>query len=255
MIKFFVMTRGRTGSTAVLDELNKSNNVCATQELFLEYDFVGDPVMTRAYDLILPFNSWKVHRWWKLIFPFNNRKDWLARLYLLKAEMLARNCHAKAFGFKVLSHNFEERPFLCDLLKSHDYKALYLTRNVARQVLSGMVANQSGIYNSKKDVIDSRRYLINVEEFEELVNWEIQCVQRDYDFLEKEGIEFCVITYEQFCEDRVAFFTNIFNFLGLPGEIPGTSEYIVMIKDAKYTIENYDEVANRAVSMGLSLDQ
>ena len=33
MKKFFVMTRGRTGSTAIVDVLNKSNNVCAAQEL------------------------------------------------------------------------------------------------------------------------------------------------------------------------------------------------------------------------------
>lgn len=37
-MRFFLFTRGRTGSTAVIDELDQSGVARATQELFLSYN-------------------------------------------------------------------------------------------------------------------------------------------------------------------------------------------------------------------------
>lgn len=57
MNNFFLMTRGRTGSTAVADELNKSRGLCVMQELFLMHDFKNVPVLLKIYDLLLPFDG------------------------------------------------------------------------------------------------------------------------------------------------------------------------------------------------------
>lgn len=71
MNKFFLMTRGRTGSTAVIDELNKSQGLCAARELFLIYDFDNIPdvsEITKVYNFLLPFGLWKRDDWlWKWI--------------------------------------------------------------------------------------------------------------------------------------------------------------------------------------------
>ena len=146
--KFFLMTRGRTGSTAVIDELTKSRSLCAMHELFLMYNFVEHtPAFEKIYNLLLPFDLWKLQGWWlRWMPPFIYSDDLWARRYLEKAERLARHQGVAGFGFKVLSYHFDERPFLNALLKQQGYQVLYLTRNVARQVLSGMVAAQSGIY-------------------------------------------------------------------------------------------------------------
>ncbi len=245
MVKFVVMTRGRTGSTAIVDQLNKANSLCVMQELFLTYDFGPDPQLSKEYPYILAFDAWKD----KQDFPVKSLFD----QYLHEVEEIARNQNCLGVGFKLLSHHLDERDGLKEQLKLRGYKAVYLTRNVAGQVLSGMVANQRGIYNSTSEVEDSKRYAIDLDKFRGLVGWEVKCIENDRQLLKDVGIECCTVTYEEFCENKQAFFERVFNFLGLPIEIPAESDYTVMIKDAAYTIENYDEVVGCAKSMGFSL--
>ena len=52
------MTRGRTVSTAVIHELNKSPSLCAIQELFLicDFDNISDiSEIAKMYDMLMPF--------------------------------------------------------------------------------------------------------------------------------------------------------------------------------------------------------
>ena len=256
MNKFFLMTRGRTGSTAVINELNKSRFLCAAQELFVIWDFNKDnPEFKELWDVLLPFVLWKREAWlWKWMpnFLFND-KQW-AGCYLAKAESLARQQGSSSFGFKVLSHNFDEWPFLSAVLKRRGYRAIYLTRNIARQVLSGMIANRSGIWNTKQDTENLARYSIDLDEFQWNVEWEMGAIKSDYARLNAEGFDFIVVTYEQFCADRQSFYDKIFRFLGLPFELPPRSDYSVIIKDLRHTITNYDAVVERAAAIGMTLD-
>jgi hypothetical protein len=62
--KFVLVTRGSTGTTAILDELRKSRTVLVTQELFLHYTFTEE--MGVYYKLVPPFDLWKQQGlWWK----------------------------------------------------------------------------------------------------------------------------------------------------------------------------------------------
>jgi hypothetical protein len=255
--KFFLMTRGRTGSTAVIDELNKKHDLRATHELFLKYDFnkLSPDYFKNLYDMLLPFVLWKQKDWsrkWLPHFLYNNQQ-WSGR-YLAKAESLARREEAKSFGFKVLSHNFEEWSFLSAVLKQRDYQTIYLTRNIARQVLSGMAASQRGFYNTRESFDDVRRYQIDLDKFQWLVEWEKQAIEKDCAQLTAQGFRFIVVTYEEFCADRQSFYNKIFHFLDLSTELPPRSDWTVLIKDLKYTIANYDEVVERAAAIGMPLD-
>ncbi len=257
MHKVFLMTRGRTGSTAVIDELNKVSFIRATQELFLIRDFSQIPAakFAKLFDILLPFDLWKkkskLRKW--MLSIFSGDKVWFS-FYLYNAERLVKQQGASVFCFKVLSHHFDERPFLGTVLKEREYQAVYLTRNIARQVLSGMVAVQTGIYNSTEKVEDTRSYQIDIDKFKWLVQWEVQCVEKDIARLKAQGFDFIVIPYEEFKNDRQSFYAKIFHFLELPVELPLASDYTVIIKDLKYTIENYDAVAECVSSMGMSLD-
>jgi len=254
MINFFLMTRGRTGSTAVVNMLDKSSTLCVTKELFLNYDFKSNPEFLGEYKLLPPYDVWKSDKWWKSALLHMRQKRVLPNRYLAVAEMLARENNSECFGFKVLSHHFEQRQFLCDLLKRRGYRVVYLTRNVARQVISGMVAKQRGIYNSTRNIVDSNRYVIDWEEFKQLVSLETACVERDCALLRERGFNFCIVSYEEFCNDRKQFFQKIFDFLEQPYEILDSSDYTIMIKDVAQTVENFEEVAKCAKAMGLSLD-
>jgi hypothetical protein len=251
MSKFFLMTRGRTGSTAVIDELNKSNVICATQELFLNYNFDNLAEFDNLYDLLLPFDLWKEQT---LTTPFANSENDNAKRYLEEAELFARNLGAASFGFKVLSHHFDERPFLDTLLKEHDYKVIYLTRNIANQVLSGMVANQSGLWNTKENAEVSGRYVIDLNQFQQNIELGINAIQNDYALLTTIGFSFIVVSYEEFCTNRESFYEKIFHFLGLPMILPPRSDWSIILKDLRHTVANFDEVFERATEIGMPLN-
>jgi hypothetical protein len=168
----------------------------------------------------------------------------------MHAEELARYQDVKGFGWKVLSHHMDERPYLAGLLKLLGYRAVYLRRNIASQVLSGMVANQRGVYNSLESVVDERSYHIDIEKFQWHVKWERDCVKSDCARLCTEGLDFVEVSYEDFCDNREIFYGKIFNLLNLPMELPPPSDFQKMIKDPRMLIENYDEVVNVAADLG-----
>lgn len=251
--KFVLITRGRTGSTAVLDELGKASLLCTTQELFLRQQFTVTG-WNEHYRLLPPFDVWRQQAgWWKRWFLYHGSDQRHAHDYLVHAEVLAQRKEVKGFGWKVLSHQLEERPFLSDLLKQHGYRAIYLRRNHAHQVLSGIVAKQRGVYNSYEKINDASRYHIDIKEFQWHVQWERECVNMDCERLATEGFDFIEVSYEDFCEDRYAFYSNIFNFLNLPFELPPQSDFVKIIEDLESVIENYEEVCAAAVSLGEAL--
>lgn len=249
MEKFILVTRGRTGSTAVIDELDKCRDLVTTQELFLRINRTG-----KYYKLLPPFDYWKQQAcWWKRIVPNYFRDPRQAKIYLMLAEKLAHNQAAKGFGFKVLSNHFDERPFLGRLLRKRGYRVVYLRRNIVWQVLSGMVANQRGIYNSLEKVVDERRYQISIEKFKGRVQSERDAVKNDCAMLGKMHFDVIEVSYEDFCANREVFYSGIFNFLHLPPEKPPSSDFVKVIEDPRMVIANYDEVADIATSLGEGL--
>jgi len=254
-----MLTRGRTGSTAIIDVLNKTKSVrTAEQELFLKHSFpniVKKYPNLNDYPSTIPFELWKklTHKWWRLIPRFCTEARLIKR-YLTDSEKAASSAKVGAFGFKVLSNHFEETPLLKEILLARGYSVLYLKRNIPHQVISGMVAKQRGIYNATNNYHDNQRYLIDVEEFKNLVSWETQAVANDLSLLRNTGFKFIEVTYEGFMTDREAFFNQVMNFLGVPPEIPQASSYSVMIKDLKHTVENYQAAADCAAAMGMRIE-
>ena len=87
-----------------------------------------------------------------------------------------------------------------------------------------------------------------------MVQWERQAVENNCARLTAEGFGFIVVIYEDFSADRQSFHENIFQFLGLPAELLPTSGFFIIIKDLRYTIDNYDAVVERAATMGIILE-
>lgn len=202
----------------------------------------------------LPFDYWRAEPCNQELFPCGvPEREWVSR-YLLEAEQLAEQSGMQGFGFKLLSHHLDERGSLLEVLRERTYRAIYLTRNVPRQVISGMIAGKRGKYNSTQlEPEDRSRHPIDLEKFKTLVRWELACVDSDIQRMKDNGFETCVVTYEDFCADRQAFFRQFFEFLGLSPENLDESDFKVMIKDVAHTVENYDEVVECVRSMGLEL--
>jgi hypothetical protein len=255
MRKFFLMTRGRTGSTAVIDELSKSMTICALQELFMIYNYGDKEEFEFVYNFVAPFDVWKTKEDPLRRLPSRLYDDGLrATRYLARAESQAMRQSAKAFGFKVLSYHFEERPYLGRLLKQRGYWVIYLIRNLARQVLSSMVANERGVFGVSKDFEDARRYHVDIDKFQRIVEWERDAMEREHAWLKAAGFNFVVVSYEEFLSDRQSFYDKVFRFLQLPSELPPPSDWGIAIKDLTYTIENYEAVVKRAEAIGVPID-
>jgi hypothetical protein len=249
------MTRGRTGSTAVMDELNKSPAICALQELFMQGSNGKEEELEFVYSFVMPFDVWKAKKDRQGQPPAAGDDDATkATRYLAEVESLARRQGAASFGFKVLSHHLDERPYLGSLLKQRKYRVIYLTRNPARQVISGMVANERGVFGVPKDFEDPRRYRIDVDQFEQRVQWERESVEKERAWLAAEGFHFVEMTYEDFVSDRASFYDRVFRFLGLSPELPPPSDWGIAIKDLRKTIKNYKDVVERAAAIGAPID-
>ncbi|MFM0212253.1 sulfotransferase domain-containing protein [Paraburkholderia sediminicola] len=259
MKKFFLMTRGRTGSSAIIDELNNVSHIKSPSlEPFLRIDFEQfikkQPEVLDQIEMMMPFELWVNKLWVKFVAKYflNDRR--LINRYLKREEYLASRDGSQAFGFKVLSHHFDETPQLSKVLLSREYRALYLTRNAARQVISGMVAKKRGIYNTKNQYKSDGRWALDVDEFRYLVKVETEARSNDICFLTESGFNFIEIYYEQFLGNRTAFFNRIFDFLDLPIELPRPSSYSVMIENIKGTIDNYQDIAECAAGIGVPIE-
>jgi LPS sulfotransferase NodH len=238
LIKAVVVTRGRTGSSAITQELGMVAGARSEQEVFS-----AGPDL-RYYDFP-PFNEWRRQREDEL-----GSEEALADAYLdaLERDAVARGC--RALFWKALSQHFTERPYLAALLRRRGYKAIYLRRGAVRQVLSGFVARQRGLYNTYEAFEDASRYRIDLTEFDWHVKFERLMAERDLEFLTENGLEAIEVTYEDFMTARPTFFHNVFQRLGLPVSLPQSSRFVRMIEDLQATIENYDEVQNAAALLG-----
>ena len=256
MNRFFLMTRGRTGSTAIIDEINNVKAVFAAQELFIKRDFKNlmKQNLMAHYQSIIPFELWKMQGslWQKVRRRFLGDRELVAN-YLLQIESKTRRKGVAAFGFKALSHHFDETPFLKETLIDQGFRVIYLTRNIPRQVISGMIAKQRGVYN-RKNYQDDARYQIDVDEFETLVKLEATAVHDDLSFIKNCGFDLIQVSYEDFMGDRSFFFTRVLEFLEVAVELPEKSDYSVMIKDLRHTVENFNTVRERASAMGMPIE-
>jgi hypothetical protein len=239
LLKIVVVTRGRTGSTAIVEELGQAPGCRAEQEVFsrgLDAPFYETPL----------FEVWRDGR-------AGVDEQALAEAYLDELEDLARERGATALFWKALSNHFDERPYLGDMLRRRGYRAILLRRAPVRQVISGLVAQRRGLYNSRKPVEEHRTFTIDPAELRGLAGHEQFATSRDEALLFRLKLNAIEADYEAYLADRAAFFARIFAALGLPEALPAPSDYVVMLPDLKAVIENYDEIRSVAAEFGESL--
>jgi len=236
LLKVVVVTRGRTGSTAITEELGQTPGCRSELEVFsqgADVDFFDTP----------PFEAWRRER------PLADEAQ-LASAYLdlLEGETRERGC--RALFWKALSQHFDERPYLGDMLRRRGYRAIYLRRAPVRQVISGLVAQERGLYNSRRPPKDRRRFRIDVARLRGLAEHERFAVNRDEALLFKHRLTGLEASYEDYLADRAQFFARIYADLGLPVALPRPSRYAVMLPDLQAAIANFDGVSVVAGEFG-----
>lgn len=240
MQKFFISTMGRTGSTAVINTLSKCEGLLVAQELFLPRtrkwsanDDMPIPPWSHFLENQSPLQ--------KLGQRFLSQK--LApHFYLSQAEKHARQADPEAFGFKILSNQYEEVPGLARALKKRGYKAIYLSRRAGPRVLSGIVAKARGLYNTKDPDATNRKVTVPLDGIAEMLVVAQRSCELSKERLRNKGFDVLEIKYEDFLSSKTDFFKQVFDFLDVPERPVAESVYQVMIKSPYDVIENYDEV-------------
>lgn len=236
LIKVVVVTRGRTGSTTITEELGRAPGCRAEQEAFSQGAHV-------PYYELPPFEAWRPDR-------ASEDEEADAEAYLEEMEGQARARGCRALFWKALSQHFDERPYLGAMLQRRGYRAVYLRRAPVRQVLSGLIARQRGVWNSFRPVKDRRRFQIAADELRSLAAIERYAAARDEGLLYKYRLTGVEGRYEDYVADRAAFFDRIYAGLGLPPALPPPSRYAIMAPDLKAVIANFDEVSALAEELG-----
>lgn len=298
MNKFFMLTRGRTGSSAILDELGAAN-IYSLQELFADFSTgIAKETLMHYSKFAPPFDIWreifldKGNQTWNEMFvaskksmdasekmlyflirmlnktlPFLLKNDWkigrqiekfLIERYLNNVERQASESKKAGLIFKVLSHHLIARKPLLDVLRNRGYRALLLVRrNVVRQVLSGLIAeNRSlaegeNLYNKRSHISEHSPCVIDLDKFEWCVAWEKKCVDDDRFLLRENGINYLEIAYEDFCEDRKEFYSEIFSFIDIEYELPKKTDFSIMVPDIHKAVANFNELEARVTAMGM----
>ncbi len=255
-----MMTRGRTGSTAVMDSLNKTHSLTTAQELFIKFKVNKKSSYTikQSERIISRYDIWRQQSAGLLSVISEKllRSDALIVQYLDEVENSVKKSGLDAFGFKVISHHFKQRPGLKENLMKRGYSAVYLTRNIPRQVISGIVAKKRGKYNAheKENYQNDSSFLIDIDNFRSLIELEQKSQQEDLTLLQAMGIDYTVIRYEDFVSNPDQLFSDILSFLNLPSEKAPESSYSIMIGNLRETIENYEQVCECTKQLGMSLD-
>ncbi|WP_038246569.1 hypothetical protein [Ghiorsea bivora] len=271
--KFIVFTRGRTGSTAIVDEIDSHTKALCLQEPFIPLEGIKELMKAlesgESYESVsktrkfVPFELWL--KQWRIFCFLRKRFYWrrlrlvgekgILRSYLRDLELNAINKGMErkvAFGFKLLVNHLDNWPKLSEVLYEGGYVVVYLERkNVVRKVLSGIVASKRGVYNRKNFQHVSENFEIDLDDFEMRVRSELVLVEKEKDMLRKVGFDLLSVSYEDFLQNRNTFLRELFEFIGVDFELPKESEYSIMIKDMKSTVSNYEALLERVETMGL----
>lgn len=216
---FTVLTRGRTGSTPFVEDLDAHPDIACYQELFRlgpEED-LHDKV--RSYASLA-----------------RERGPISASEYL---EIIApKDC--RAFGWKTLVAHFDEREdlHLWNLLTTRHAKIIYMVRNPAAAALSAAIAIQRGIFNIPKVSLEYCLKLDNRNQPLQLdIDWLVEeagYYRMYFDMwhnkLKQSQLPVLVVEYERYLHNKGEVLNSAYAFLGVPTiKVPDDNPYEIMV--------------------------
>ena len=243
---FVIFTRGRTGSTTIRTELDSHFKIVCHGELFhpqtaeqLKAKFALDPA---------PYDVFKKR-------VGDSDTEYYER-YLREVIKSSRRQKPDAIvGFKLLygQATAHKRKRFLRILSRQGFVFLHLIRrNTVRQAVSSMVAHKRGKFNAKKKnwSAPAERYELDTMDFIRRVNKYSGVVEKNRMLLSDQK---CLeIYYEDYCGERDAFFSRIFDFLGIERFDLAPTEYSVMTdRNLQNVVKNFEELRQATRTLGL----
>jgi hypothetical protein len=249
---FLIYSPGRSGSTAIADELSGTRSVVCFQEPIISIDSFPDEDKGGLIDgfreggietLAQRRNS--VHRYGtvKLVDPTATPAS-----YLDMVEHHKGHTDKLAVGFKSVKGQIETFPDFWPEIAKRGYIAFCLTRrNFVKAALSAVIARQKGFYNTEVEEqlkeYREQKVVVPVDMLGDYIT-EFKDELRDApNYLRKLGFVPHKFYYEDFLADREQFYLRMFDILGLPFEMPEKSTFKKLVPaDLRDFIENHAEV-------------
>ncbi len=267
---FTILTRGRTGSTAVIDYLNRVPNVACYQELF-KYspglkqeikDIINSELGVSGkvnfetkvidkqpldYDFYSNYFGKDITKYLDYLMEYSNRK----KLFFVKNNK-------NFIGFKLLFNHlehFSNSENLLQILVNNGCKFLILRRkNPLKEALSGVIASNRGTFNinkktEKEKFNNFKKNIFNkkIKISSKQVADEVAYIEYNYPIFEKilldSSASYKYIYYEDLLYNKDKFIRDVCHFIGCDSKFNLFENNYVKITpdDLSNIIENYDE--------------
>lgn len=254
MRKFLIFSRGRTGSSAIADEFNMHPDVTCHGEVFWP-KLSGRPKLKTAYEEFgreyFLENIWRDRIMLYAIFSENNSTQLMTEEsfngYFNYLVLEAQKDNSLAVGGKFMNCTNPPRRDLLDWCYKADVHLVYLSRqNILRQVISGMVARKLKVRNRVNySPEEKRNFTFNPKKVLRLIKKEVNKRENTLNDLQKSGVIFIEVSYEEWCKDRETLLLRAFNFLDVPAIVPAVTRFCIMTPEPlSKLISNYDAVAH-----------
>ena len=252
---FVIVTRGRTGSSFLVDMLNKHPEITCHMELLTTGDFgQREPAPLSAFCEGRPTQD-------------------AARDYFSYLRDFTRD-KKNRFGFKILYHQFDEwsdYDFM-NFISQNYVKVIFLKRrDLFRLAISTIVARTENLYNATDSQLKTNKQLQerykthqeNIGKGVVLAPEEVLQAARNArhsnrmipDELKNKGTNFIEVSYEDLTESQLQAMKKITDFLEVSEyEEPPTTDYVkVLPKDPNSFILNMGEIRDHFTKTGNDL--
>lgn len=250
---FVIYTRGRSGSTVIVDHLESHPSIVCYNELFSPNGRSiwenraerSDRTALAPYDVFKDMRSQSAETGGREFY----------RPYLREMIDTARQDKPDAcVGFKLLTYQANAHKRLMRVLKKQQFAFLHLIRrNVVRQVISSFVANERGAWNRRDWTPPSDRYNLDMTKFSKRVKHNQSATEKDRALLPVLGVDHLTIYYEDYVDAPQPFLDRIHEFLGVEkADVTPTDLSIMTDRNLRNVVANYDELKDATTALGLT---
>lgn len=245
-MRFCIYTRGRSGSTAITEELNNHPQLTCYGEVFRPdpikwvtraYEKYGKdyPKLTNSPDRVLPYK----------FFVDGKPEDPITRHgFASYLAFLESEAETPGVGWKFISNVPGDDYF--GHCAANDVRVIYLRRrNMLRQAVSALIANETGVYNSKNyEPQQGRKFEIEPRKVNSRIRMAQSNYQSDDEAMQAVGLRSIVVYYEDWVDDRAGFFASLGEFLDVEHALPDPSTYAVTTPEPlEELLSNYEAVS------------
>lgn len=233
---FFILTAPRSGSTVLVQTLDKHPQIFCAGELFHPSNKIYHP------EWHFPFIGKKKKKGFsRILFSVANYiKGYFSAVKHLKKFYRKKNKDTIR-GFKLMIGHIKDFPTVWKYLRSENFKVIVLIRqNTFREALSSSRARKMGVFHSKEDAsLAAKKIPVDIAWLKKRVD-ELEGLKQNILQLSKDT-EHIIITYEDFVNWQ-DMLNKVFDFLGvdkmeIAAELRKTSS-----ANWRDGVENYQEV-------------